>query len=314
MRNIFFKVLADMARIYDDIYLLTGDLGFKLFDDFRAKYPERFFDVGLAEANMIGIAAGLSLSEKNVYCYSIIPFLTMRAYEQVRIDIAYHNLNVKLVGVGGGFTYGLEGFTHFGLEDLALMKALPNMTVVVPADPKEAEQLAKISYEYRTPLYIRLGRTGEPSIHSESPNFEIGKGMILSEGKDIAIFAIGNMVYHAKQVINILEKEGLTVTLVNMHSLKPLDIDLIKECASIHKAVFTIEEHSIIGGLGSSVAEVLSENSYKGIFKRIGIPVSLENFIGNADYLRKRYGLSVENISGNILRAMREEDTLWSGK
>ena len=304
MRDTFFKALADMAQIHDDIYLLTGDLGFKLFDNFRAKYPERFFDIGLAESNMIGIAAGLSLSGKNVYCYSIIPFLIMRAYEQVRIDIAYQNLNVKLVGVGGGFTYGMEGFTHFGLEDLSLMKALPNMTVVVPADPEEAEQLARISYEYPTPLYIRLGRTGEPSIHSESPNFEIGKGMILSEGKDVAIFAIGNMVYHAKELMDILEKEGFTITLVNMHTLKPLDIELIKECASIHQAIFTIEEHSIVGGLGSALAEVLSENSYKGVFKRIGIPEKLENFIGNADYQRERYGLAAEKISESILKAI----------
>lgn len=308
MRNTFFKTLEEMAQNHDDIYLLTGDLGFKLFDNFRAKYPERFFDIGLAESNMIGIAAGLSLSGKNVYCYSIIPFLTMRAYEQVRIDIAYQNLNVKLVGVGGGFTYGLEGFTHFGLEDLALMKALPNMTVVVPADPKEAEQVAKISYEYPTPLYIRLGRTGEPSIHSESLNFEIGKGMILSEGKDIAIFAIGNMVYHAKQVLDILEKADFTATLINMHTLKPLDIKLIKQCASIHQGIFTIEEHSIVGGLGSAVAEVLSEDCYKGVFKRIGIPEKLENFIGNAEYLRERYGLAVEKISESILKAIREEE------
>ena len=304
MRDTFFKALEGMAQIHDDIYLLTGDLGFKLFDNFRAKYPERFFDIGLAESNMIGIAAGLSLSGKNVYCYSIIPFLIMRAYEQVRIDIDYQNLNVKLVGVGGGFTYGMEGFTHFGLEDLSLMKALPNMTVVVPADPEEAEQLARISYEYPTPLYIRLGRTGEPSIHSESPNFEIGKGMILSEGKDVAIFAIGNMVYHAKELMDILEKEGFTITLVNMHTLKPLDIELIKECASIHQAIFTIEEHSIVGGLGSALAEVLSENSYKGVFKRIGIPEKLENFIGNVDHQRERYGLTAEKISESILKAI----------
>lgn len=314
MRNTFFRVLEEMAQNHDDIYLLTADLGFKLFDNFKFKYPEKFFDVGVAESNMIGIAAGLSLSGKNVYCYSIIPFLIMRAYEQIRVDIAYHNLNVKLIGVGGGFTYGLEGFTHFGVEDLALMRALPNMTIVVPADPKEAEQLVGISYEYPSPLYIRLGRTGEPSIHSYVPNFEIGKGMILSEGEDVAIFAIGNMVYQAKQAIDTLLKEGLTVTLINMHSLKPLDTDLIKECASIHQAIFTIEEHSIIGGLGSAVAEVLSENSYKGIFRRIGIPESLKNIIGNADYLRYRYGFTSENISRSILKAIKEEGTLWSGR
>lgn len=312
MRGKFFKVLEDMAQEYSDIYLLTADLGFKLFDSFKSKYAERFFDIGIAESNMIGIAAGLSLSGKNVYCYSIIPFLTMRAYEQVRVDIAYHNLNIKLVGVGGGFTYGLEGFTHFGIEDLALMRSLPNMTVVIPADPKEAEQLAKISYEYPSPLYIRLGKTGEPVIHSGNPHFKIGKGIVLSEGEDIAIFAIGNMVYLAKQAVDILRKNGLTVTLVNMHTVKPLDKPLVNECASMHEAIFTIEEHSIIGGLGSAVAEVLSESSYGGVFKRIGIPEKLGNFVGNAEYQRERYGLTAEKVAQKILNMLRME--IWVGK
>lgn len=306
MRKAFFKALEDLAETHDDIYLLTGDLGFNLFDSFRAKYPDRFYDIGVAESNMIGIAAGLSLSGKNVYCYSIIPFLIMRTYEHIRLNIAYNNLNVKLVGVGGGFTYGLEGFTHFGLEDLALMKVLPNMTVVVPADPVEAERLARISYEYPSPFYIRLGRTGEPVIHQGIPDLKIGKGMVLCKGKDIAIFTIGNMLNVCKSVANMLEKKGISVTLINMHTLKPLDVDLIEECASIHNAIFSIEEHSIIAGLGSSLAEILCENSYKGKFVRIGIPEKLENYIGNADYLRDKYGLTSNKIFSRILRELRE--------
>ncbi len=305
MRKAFFHVLSEVATNDSDIYLLTGDLGFGLFDSFRAKCPDRFYDIGVAESNMIGIAAGLSLSGKNVYCYSIIPFLVMRAYEHIRLDIAYNNLNVKLVGVGGGFTYGFEGFTHFGLEDLALMRALPNMTVVVPADPIEARQLAKISCKYPSPLYIRLGRTGDPVIHDKTCNFEIGKGMILSEGKDLAIFAIGNMVLEAKRAVDILKKEGISVTLINMHTLKPLDRELVKQCASSHDMLFSIEEHCAVGGLGSALADLLCETGYKGQFKKMCIPEKLSGFVGDGRYLREKYGLNSQKIASNIIRELK---------
>lgn len=306
MRNSFFRILEEKAQIHDDIYLLTADLGFKLFDVFKSKCPERFFDIGVAESNMIGIASGLSLCGKNVYCYSIIPFLVMRAFEQIRIDVAYHNLNVKLVGVGGGFTYGLEGMTHFGLEDLALMRSLPNMSVVVPADPLEAQCLAKISYEHQGPIYIRLGRTGEPYIHNNEPDFKIGKAILLKEGKSLAIFAIGNMVYIGKQVVSLLAEKGINATLVNMHTLKPLDVEIITQVASMHDGIFSLEEHNVHGGLGSAIAEVLAENGYHGVFKRIGINEETKNHIGKADYLREKYGLTPEKIYEKVLKWIKE--------
>ena len=307
MRIAFFKALENKAKLHDNIYLLTGDLGFKLFDDFRAKYPDRFFDIGVAESNMSGIAAGLSLSGKNVYCYSIIPFLIMRAYEHIRNDIAYHNLNVKLIGAGGGFTYGLEGFTHYGLEDLAIMRMLPNMAVVVPADPKEAVSLAEVSVEYEGPIYIRLGRTGEPAIHSKAVEFIIGSHIMLNEGKDIAIFAIGNMVYTAKQVIKKLNQNGIKPTLINMHTLKPLDKEIIEQIAQTHHAIFSVEEHYINGGLGSAIAEVLISSGFRGKFVRIGIPEKPDKHIGNADYLRSKYGLSAESIYEKIMSELEEK-------
>ena len=307
MRVAFFKALESKAKLHDNIYLLTGDLGFKLFDDFRAKYPDRFFDIGVAESNMSGIAAGLSFSGKNVYCYSIVPFLIMRAYEQIRNDIAYHNLNVKLIGAGGGVTYGLEGFTHYGLEDLAIMRMLPNMAVVVPADPKEASALAEASVEYKGPIYIRLGRTGEPSIHDKPVEFKIARHMMLNEGKNIALFAIGNMVYISKHVIEKLKQDGINATLINMHTLKPLDKEIIQQVASSHHAIFTVEEHYIHGGLGSAVAEVLIESGYKGKFERLGIPEKLEKYIGKAEYLRSKYGLSKERIYERILNGLKEK-------
>lgn len=301
MRNTFFKELLNVASRDKDTYVLTANLGFKLFDDFKANCPGQFIDVGVAEANMIGLASGMSLSGKNVYCYSIIPFLVMRAYEQIRVDVAYHDLNVKLIGVGGGFTYGLEGFTHFGLEDLTLMRALPNMNIVVPADTFEAHQLVKVSHDFTHPLYIRLGRIGDPTVYDSSYRFEMGKGHVVCAGNDVTVFAIGSMVYQALKAAEELSKEGLSVEVVNMHTLKPLDIELVKDRARTRKMIFTVEEHSITGGLGSAVAEVLVEIPYKGVFRRIGIPEKLGGAIGRGDFLKEKYGLTTTGIKNKIL-------------
>ncbi len=296
MRQAFFSFLQQNAIKDRDICLLTANLGFKLFDDFRSRLPDQFIDVGVAEQNMIGLASGLALSGKKPYCYSIIPFLLMRAYEQIRIDIARQSLNVKLIGVGGGFTYGLEGFTHHALEDLAIMRVMPGMHVVVPADKKEAEQLVSLMYNYDHPVYIRLDRNQEPAVHTSAPDFRIGKGLVLSYGKDVAIFAIGSMVYQAKLAQGELEKQGISVSLINMHTLKPLDTELIKDCAVSHRMVLTVEEHSIIGGLGSAVAEVLAESNAQCLFKRIGVPEELSPVMGQVKFLREYYGLSAQNI------------------
>lgn len=304
MRSSFFDALEEMARSDRGIYLLTGDLGFRLFDRFRASHPERFINAGIAEANMIGVAAGLALSGKNVYCYSISPFITMRAYEQVRTDIACQGLPVKLVGVGGGFSYGFEGMSHFGIEDLALMRSLPNMDVVAPADPAEAGLAARASAAHKGPLYIRLGNDGDPAVHDAGHSFRIGKGSVLARGRDAAIIAAGSMVSRAAAALGLLSREGISATLVNMHTLKPLDTGLVLECALGHGAVFTVEEHTVLGGLGSAVAEVLAENSYRGLFKRIGIPEMLSGAVGDAEHLRGVYGLTPEGIAGTISKLL----------
>jgi transketolase len=304
MRTSFFNTVEKLSQKNKNIMVLTADLGFKLFDSIKENCSDRFYDIGVAEANMIGISAGLSLSGKNVYCYSIVPFLVMRAYEQIRVDVDYHKLNVKLVGVGGGVTYGFEGFTHFGLEDFALMRSLHNMTIVVPADPFEAECLAEASVEFPGPMYIRLGRAGEPMIHGKKPKFEIGKAIVMKEGKDIALIATGNMVYTGAKVVDLLKKEGISSTLINIHTIKPLDIDMINQIASAHKAIFSLEEHNLSGGLGSAIVEVLSEKGYTGIFKRFGIDC-FEMCVGNADFLRHKYGLTVDKLSREILQKLR---------
>jgi transketolase len=304
VREMFFRELEGAAKQRRDIYLLSADLGFKLFDSFRASFPARFFDVGIAEANMIGIAAGLSLSGKNVYCYSMASFLVTRAYEQIRVDLAYHDLNVKLIGVGGGLAYGLEGYTHHGLEDLALMRAVPGMTVVVPADGAEAAEFARLSLDYPSPMYIRLGQNGHPQVYDAAPKITIGIPVVIEEGKDVALFATGNMVHKGRQVVAILDKYGISTTLVNIHTLKPLDAATVIKIGANHDAVFSLEEHVLSGGLGSTIAELLAEHRYGGIFKRIGISEPLSREIGDAEVLRQVYGLTADGICETILQSL----------
>lgn len=302
MKSAFIEALEKLASIDNRIFLLTGDLGFKTFDKFRNSFPDRFINIGVAESNMIGIAAGLALSGKNVYCYSIIPFLTMRCLERIRVDLCYHNLNVKLVGAGGGLVYGLEGMTHHAIEDIAIMRTLPNMTVVAPGDPLEVKAVINESLAYKGPLYIRLGREGEKCVHKSSPEFKIGKGIVIRKGSDISIIATGTILCAAKSASEDLINEGLDVTLIGMHTIKPLDRDIIEYCAKNSKAIFTVEEHSIIGGLGSAVSEILIELDYRMLFKKIGLQDEYCSYIGRQDYLCEKYGLTPEGIKNFILK------------
>ncbi len=306
MRRIFFQTLKDFTEKDKKIFLLVADLGVKFFGDFKKIDPRRFINVGIAEANMIDIAAGLAMSGKNVYCYSIIPFLIMRTFEQIRIDLCYNNLDVKLVGTGGGLVYGAEGVTHHALEDLAIMSSLSNMTVVAPGDIKEAEALAKASINYRGPIYIRLGRDSNPIVQKNNFKFEIGKGIVVEGGKDICLFASGTMLYPGKLVAEILKRKGLNPTLISLHTLKPLDENLIKDCAQKYKAIFTLEEHNIIGGFGSAVNEVLAEVKYGGLFKKIGIPNCYSRYIGGPSYLLKKFGLDPKNIANLVLEKAKK--------
>jgi transketolase len=285
MRKAFYEKMADIAAANRDVYFLTANLGYKFFDEIRQNSPEQFLDVGVAEQNMIGLAAGMALCGKSVYCYSIIPFLTLRACEQVRVDVCYHNLPVKLVGMGAGFTYGQEGFTHFGIEDMAVMRAMPNMTIVVPDTIENAVRVAELSENFKGPLYIRLGRAGVHGVGNKATLKSIGKASMIREGKDCLLIAIGNMVSVAQQVSESLAVYGISTRVLNMHTLKPLDGMALLESVKTHKFIFTLEEHSIQGGLGSAVAEVLAEAGYRGKFQRLGIPEKLDQVIGDADYL-----------------------------
>jgi len=305
MRATFFSAIEKYYKKDKNVFVLTADLGFKLFDRIRDISPRRFYNIGIAEANMIGVASGLALGGGKVFCYSIIPFLIMRAFEQIRVDIDYHDLDVKLVGMGSGFSYGLEGITHFGLEDIALMRSLQNMAVVAPADTRETAALTDIAYRHKGPMFIRVGRTNAPFVYSKKPKIKFGKAVVLKEGDNAVIFATGDMVYNSLEASSILEKQGITTSVVNIHTIKPLDIETIRHMSDKHEAVFTVEEHSITGGLGSAVAEVIAEAGINRVFKRIGIPGKLKNVIGKAEYLRKLYGLDPQGIAGSIVAEMK---------
>ena len=303
----FINKLCQLAKEDERIFLLTGDLGFSVLEQFKEAFPKRFINAGVAEANMIGVAAGLSLSGKVVFVYSIIPFVTMRCYEQVRNDLCQQNLDVKIIGVGGGLSYGTAGPTHHAIEDIAIMRALPNMTVVCPGDPIETEFAVEQAVSYEGPIYIRLGKGNEPNVHETIPEFKIGKGIILKNGNDLNILATGNMLENAKIVADRLEKEGINASVISMHTIKPLDVDLIKDLAYSGEPMFTIEEHSIIGGLGSAVANILAESNSRVIFKRIALPDAYIKNVGDQEYLRYLNSLSIEKIMNKILKEINNQ-------
>lgn len=298
---------AVIARIHtlmerdSDIYFLTGDLGYNVLEEMEAEFPKRFANVGVAEQNMIGIAAGLALNGKKVFVYSIIPFVTMRCFEQIRNDIAYHDLDVTLLGVGSGLSYGILANTHFALEDVGILRCLPDMTIVSPADGLEASLAVDAIYNHKGPVYLRIGKREEPKILQEPYPFKIGRGVILQEGKDIALFATGTIFSNVIAAAKILqEKHKISATIVNIHTIKPLDKKLILNTSYGKKAVFTIEEHSVKGGLGSAVAEVLSEVKDHPPLYRIGTPDKIIKHMGSQEYLRKKLRLSPEAIVRKI--------------
>ena len=235
--------------------------------------------------------AGLAASGKIVYVYDIIPFVTMRCFEQVRLDLAYNQTNVKLVGIGAGLTYGSLGTSHHAIEDIAIMRAIPNMTVLCPGDPIETRELICRSYETFGPMYIRLGKNGEPRIHPDGTRIEIGKAIDVTDGKDFALITTSNTLEIGKSWVDEWKEENIDVNLISMPSIKPFDDERIHELLSKDLPIITFEEHNIIGGLGSSVAEIIAESGKSVKFKRIGIPDTFSHYVGQHEYQRKMFGL-----------------------
>lgn len=296
-RDAYGEALKELGKINKDIVVLDADLsGSTKTGVFAKEFPERFINVGIAEQNLIGTAAGLATTGKIPFASSFAMFAAGRAFEIIRNSVAYPKLNVKIAATHAGLTVGEDGASHQALEDISIMRTIPNMVVLNPADGVETKAAIKKAAEYKGPVYIRLGRSKVPVIFDEeSYEFEIGKGIKLREGTDVTIIATGIMVSLAMEAAEILKKEGLEARVINMHTIKPIDKDIILEAARETRAIVTAEEHNIIGGLGSAVAEVLVE-SYPTVMERVGV---MDTFgeSGNGDELLKKYGLTAENIA-----------------
>ncbi|HZO90865.1 MAG TPA: transketolase C-terminal domain-containing protein [Chthonomonadaceae bacterium] len=293
MRTAFFQALMELAARDERVFLVVGDLGFGVVEPFAKKFPDRYLNAGVAEQNMTGLAAGLALCGKIVFTYSIANFPTLRCLEQIRNDVCYHNANVKIVAVGGGFSYGSLGMTHHATEDLAILRALPCMTVVAPGDPEEARQAVHAIAQVPGPCYLRLGRAGEPDVHTTAINFQLGKAIPMREGEDLTLISTGAMLATTVQVADHLAAEGVQARVLSMPTLKPLDEEAVLGAARETGAIVTLEEHSVLGGLGSAVAEVLAENACRPVaFKRIGLPSAFSSRAGSQEYLRDVNGLS----------------------
>ena len=305
MRSAFFEVLLELAETNKRLFLVVGDLGFGVTEQFARRFPEQFLNAGVAEQNMTGIAAGLALSGKTVFTYSIANFPILRCLEQIRNDVCYHGANVKIVAVGGGFAYGALGATHHATEDLAILRALPGMIVVAPGDPQETRAATRAIVAHSGPCYLRLGRAGEPLVHKGPIHFQLGKAIPVQDGGDLTLISTGGMLQTAIQVSDSLLSRGLTSRVLSMHTLKPLDEDSVVSSARETGAVFTIEEHSLIGGLGSAVAETLAEARVSDvIFKRFALPSAFSCRAGSQEYLREQNGLGVDSITNAIHTAL----------
>lgn len=306
MRTAFFETLEQLAEADNRIHLVVGDVGYGAVSSFCKRFPSRFLNAGIAEQHMIGLATGMALSGKIVFVYSLANFPVLRCLEQIRNDVCYHKANVKIVSGGAGLSYGSLGMTHHATEDMAVMRATPGMVVVAPGDPLEAKCAVRALTEQQGPAYLRLGRTGEPVVHSKPIEFSLGSAIRVRPGNTMTLIATGTMLPTALKAADRLETEGISVRILSMHTVSPLDVKAVMGAARETGAIVTLEEHSIIGGLGSAVAEVLAESGELRVpFRRLGLPSQLSSHVGEQDYLRAVYGLSLEGVVESLLNIVR---------
>ena len=305
-RESFGMALCELARKHDDIIVLDADLAAATKTEiFKKAYPERFFDCGIAEGNMIGVAAGLAAAGMVPFAASFAMFATGRAYEQVRNSVGYPHLNVKIAGSHAGISVGEDGATHQCCEDLALMRTIPGMVILNPADHYEMLAATKAAYEYNGPVYIRLGRLAIDSFNDpDNYSFEIGKGITLEDGDDVTVIATGLVVYEALKAVRALKEKGINARLINMHTIKPVDKDIIIKAAKETGKIITVEEHNIIGGLGEAVAAVTAENCPVPVY-RIGVE-DVFGHSGPAVGLLSEFGLDAAGLEKKIADFMNK--------
>lgn len=307
MRDTFVATLLDLAKADPNVHLVTGDLGFGVLKPYWEQLPDQFTNAGIAEQNMTSFAAGMALEGKTVFTYSIGNFPTLRALEQIRNDCAYHEANVKIVCVGGGFVYGSLGMSHHATEDLAVMRALPGVTVLAPCDPMEAALATRAIYRQPGTCYLRLGRGGEPRIHDALDTLEVGKALPVRGGEGVVMFSTGGIADEVLQARANLLGEGIRAAVVSFPTVKPIDRQSIIEHALSFDLIASVEEHNVLGGFGGAVAEVLAEiKGPRAQLVRIGLQDQYSSVVGSQKYLRDIYGISARAITARILSALRE--------
>lgn len=306
MRNAFADEITKIAVEDKRLVLLSGDIGNKLFDKFKESAPQRFYNCGIAEGNMMSVAAGISLSGLRSIVYTITPFTTTRCFEQIRVDVCYHKAPVIIVGTGAGLSYADLGPTHHSLEDMAILRTLPEMSVIAPCDSNELRQALRAALKLDTPVYIRIGKKGEPNIHKNLTNFEIGKSIIIKEGRDITLLCSGTIISEVLQASLILEEKGISVEVVSMHTIKPLDESYLLDASSKFKMLVTIEEHGKIGGLGGAIAEWKSNNNIPTTHQIFGTPDEFMHEVGSQEYAREKYGLVANKISESVFKKFQD--------
>lgn len=301
MRDHFIKRLGEMAAADSRVMLITGDLGFGVFNDYRRDYPDQFINVGIAEQNMIGLATGLAMEGHIVYTYSIANFSFMRCLEQIRNDAAYHDLNVNVVCIGGGFSYGQLGISHHATEDISIMRSLPEVTVVSPTDKWEAAEATEALAGTAGVSYLRLDKSAAEESHSTADRFQLGTIRTIAEGSDITLLATGGILGEVAQAATALEAQGISCRILSVHTIKPLDANTILRAAAETEGIVTVEEHTIHGGLGSAVGEVLLDHgAAPKRFLRLGLDGRFSSVVGSQQYLRQEYGLDADSIASRV--------------
>lgn len=307
MRNAFAQEITQLARENPRLVFLSGDIGNKLFDALKESAPDRFYNCGVAEQNMMGVAAGLAKSGLRPIAYTITPFVTTRCYEQIRVDVCYHNLPVLLVGVGSGLSYATLGPTHHSCEDIAFLRVLPHMTVLCPGDAMEVRAALRAALNHTGPVYLRLGKKGEPVVHASVPALTIGRALEISPGKDLCLLSTGNMLPLAVDVARQLHGLGLSARVASFPTVKPLDTAFLKEAFDRHPLVATLEEHSLLGGFGSAVAEWKADYpEAKAILLRFGTADEFLHVAGSQSYAREHFGLTCDLLCQKIIGTLKK--------
>ena len=305
MRNTFAQEITNIAQKNKKIVLLAGDIGYKLFDNFKKKYPHRFYNCGVAEANMTTVAAGLALKGFTPITYTIATFGVYKTVEQIKVDICYPNLGVIIVGVGTGLNYAGLGVTHHAVEDIGVLRSIPNLNIVSPADSLELRSLLPDVIKRKKPTYLRIGKKGEKNIYKSTPVTKVGKGNIIYHGKKICIVSTGNVIVNANEAILNLRKKNIYPGLISMHTIKPLDINLLNKVFKKYKYIVILEEHSSIGGLTSAISEHYMENNYTNKFLKLNTGKQFILKSGNQERAHENLNISPKSIEKKMLHFLK---------